>query len=278
MSFDFRNLTMGNKWSSYYWLFLKKFGNEFYRTWRWELAASVVSSISLTVVIYFFDSTEYSRAWKDLKLVLLATALTMFLFALWHLVHSPWLLHKMIMERDASEHWAWGMLGIVALVAILFSGYMGIQYAWSTRNIPVVINIPAPSKPINQVQPISRESKNSLRRRILRLSDKLDAFGKQRAELRRQVPDTRDSNGKAPELGKFDAESTALYVSSGMKEETLGVIRDIKSKGLDTGFLQMWAEQQALWSGIYPTSGELLTLREFAYHFDANDNVIQIRY
>jgi hypothetical protein len=143
---------------------------------------------------------------------------------------------------------------------------------------PIIQTVPTT---VTVTLPTQRESQDSLRKRILRVADALDAFNRERAELRSRVPDARDASGKVPELAKFDTETNALYVSSSLKEKTVEIIRDIKSKGLDTGFLEMWAKQSAIQGGMFPmwnNNDSALPLREYAFHFDANGNVVHIDY
>ena len=124
----------------------------------------------------------------------------------------------------------------------------------------------------------AKEPKNSLRRRTLRLADEIDAYGKERGEARMTVSTMRDSTGQIPALNQYDSETITMYVSRGMKERTLGIVRELRAKGLDTGYLENSAEQRPL--TVYGFGGwsELAQLRELAYHLDANGNVVRIDY
>jgi hypothetical protein len=72
----------------YLWRFLSLFGEECYRTWRQELLASVIASFAAFVITWANDTL----AWSTLKTALLATAIALATFALWHLVRVPYLL------------------------------------------------------------------------------------------------------------------------------------------------------------------------------------------
>jgi hypothetical protein len=100
------------------------------------LASLIASGFS-----YLLAYTEDPNAWKNFKIVLLATGLTLFAFSIWHLVRCPWLVHKMILQRESNERGIFGMLGLIAIVAMLSAGYTGIGYLWKIRNIPLVMNL-----------------------------------------------------------------------------------------------------------------------------------------
>jgi hypothetical protein len=144
-----------HKWFTYYWLACKRFGAECYHTWRWELLASMLVSLS----IYFLSIRENRAAWKDFRTALLATALTLGAFALWHLVRIPWLIHRRVIRREeVGEHWFFGVLGVTVMAALLFGGYSLASSLLQMRALPVTIKIPAPTGPqVTMENPKSKE-------------------------------------------------------------------------------------------------------------------------
>jgi hypothetical protein len=62
----------------YYWRFLLEFGQECYRTWRWELFASFVVSLAT----YLLTKGDDPLAWRNFQIALVATAVTLAGFAL----------------------------------------------------------------------------------------------------------------------------------------------------------------------------------------------------
>jgi hypothetical protein len=176
-----------------------------------------------------------------------------------------------------------GRKALTHLVLICILMLVGNGYEILTKEIPEVPNPPttivkAPLAPTIQVLtvPVARESRDSLRRRTLRLVNELDAYGKERGEARMTISTTRDSKGQIPALNQYDSETITMYVSRGMKERTLGIVGELKAKGLDTGYLESAAEQRPLSSvGGFGLS-ELGQLRELAYHLDVNGNVVRI--
>src|SRR5580700_10922326 len=65
------------KWFHYYWNLCKHFGRECYRTWRWELFASVLVGGFSAIL---------TCGWNDFRTALLSTGLTLGCFVVWHLL------------------------------------------------------------------------------------------------------------------------------------------------------------------------------------------------
>jgi hypothetical protein len=135
---------IGDKWFLYYWIFCKRFGAECYQTWRQELLASLIVS----VIAYFLTVKYDPMAWKNFKVVLIATAVTLGAFALWHLLRSPWLVHcRMIAQEEFKDHWTFGVLGVCVLAGVLAGAHLLTSYLLDIRSIPVVMKVPAPLVP-----------------------------------------------------------------------------------------------------------------------------------
>lgn len=132
------------KWPSYYWMFFKRFGEECYRTWRQELLASVV----VLVVTYALTAKEDPLAWKTLKTALIATAITLGAFTIWHLVRTPWLVHRSTIGKERpNEHWAFGVFGVGVIAFLLFGSYSLTSYVLALRSISVTLRVPSPLPP-----------------------------------------------------------------------------------------------------------------------------------
>jgi len=84
-----------------YWIeFVRTWGKETYRTWRWELFASaLVSCAVLGKAIVEHSPT----AWSEFRTAVYANGIVLGAFTLWHLVRTPYLLHKEAEERHAKE-------------------------------------------------------------------------------------------------------------------------------------------------------------------------------
>lgn len=103
------------KWFHYYWHLCMYFEQECYRTWRWELASSVVLSVFVLLL---------TRNWKDFKTALLATGLTLGVFAIWHLVRTSWLVHKSVHQEVEKEPGTLaGIFGIFIFIGLFAGGY-----------------------------------------------------------------------------------------------------------------------------------------------------------
>jgi hypothetical protein len=137
------------------------------------------------------------------------------------------------------------------------------------------------TQPVAVTQPVTtKESSNSLRRRILRIANETEAFETQRNRDRAGIDMTRDAQGKIPALIKFDDDTAGMYISSGLKEKTISIIQELKARGIDVRNLEFYAQQGALNSAGPSGSGygELQRFRELAYRLDASGIVIKTAY
>jgi hypothetical protein len=134
----------------YYWSFCQAFGQECYRTWRWELLAS----FGISVVTYLITKGDDPLAWRNFKIAFLATTLTLAGFALWHLVRTPWLVHRALNSAtESNNHWAFGVFGVAVLVALVVGASLSIAYLRAVPPPPIVrIVAPPPPIPAAQVQ------------------------------------------------------------------------------------------------------------------------------
>jgi hypothetical protein len=143
----------------YYWRFLLEFGQECYRTWRWELLASFVVSF----VTYLITTGDDSLAWKNFQIAFVATALTLAGFALWHLLRTPWLVHRSLQStKESTPHWALGVVGIAVLSALIAGAFVSVG---RLREVPPPLvkfaAPPPPVMPVTQPQPKSDSSNPS---------------------------------------------------------------------------------------------------------------------
>jgi hypothetical protein len=127
------------------------------------------------------------------------------------------------------------------------------------------------------IQEPSKEPKNSLRRRVMRLADELEALlCDQNAalpteqQLQRMTPEQKGvSNHTFEEATK---KTTAVYLDK-FRSRTVGIIAELKAKGLLTeywdGPLEKGAEFRML------LGDEIRRLRELAYHLDGQDRVVR---
>jgi hypothetical protein len=112
------------KWFDYYWSFCKELGAETYKTWRWELFAS----IPIGFFIAFINGN-----WKDFRTALLATGMTLGCFVVWHALRVPWLLHRSTHTLDSDRGTLAGVFGIAVIAALLIGGMEFGRALWSAR-------------------------------------------------------------------------------------------------------------------------------------------------
>ncbi len=132
----------------YYWRFCQEFGRECYRTWRWELFASL--GISFTT--YMITKGDDPLAWRNFKVAFLATVLTLAGFALWHLVRTPWLVHRAVNSpEEAIIHWSSGVLGALVLAGLIVGVYLSIGHLRAVPK-PLIVRIVPPLPPATMSQ------------------------------------------------------------------------------------------------------------------------------
>src|ERR1700691_4371790 len=103
---------LGWKWFHYYWNLCKQVGSETYKTWKGELLSSVIVGLFVGIL---------NGNWTDFRTGVLATAMTLGCFVIWHILRAPWLLHKSVHaveENDAPGTFA-GMFGFMAMAAVV---------------------------------------------------------------------------------------------------------------------------------------------------------------
>lgn len=134
----------------YYWKLCEKFGEECYRTWRAELLTSFLTS----VIVYLISKGDDPLAWSNFKTASISTALTLAAFAVWHLLRTPWLVHRETIAAERSVgHRGFGVLGIAVLAGLVGGAYSSISFL---RTIPaplvVKVSFPPPPPPAIQIR------------------------------------------------------------------------------------------------------------------------------
>jgi hypothetical protein len=129
------------QWPRYYWSLCTHLGQETYRTWRWELFSSVPVG---------FFAAWLTGGWKDFRTGLLATALTLGCFVIWHIVRLPWLVHKSVQTAGEEEPgFLAGVFGILILAALFVGSYESAVVSWNLRPLGVIeIVTKAPPVPV----------------------------------------------------------------------------------------------------------------------------------
>src|SRR4029077_13309315 len=107
-------------WLSYYWNFFKRLGKECNRTWRGELAAAALTATSSYLLIQRVNAV----AWTNLKTAGLSMVIAVGGIALWHVLRTPWLLHKEASGGTGMSHvhWGHGLFGMAVLAGVLGGG------------------------------------------------------------------------------------------------------------------------------------------------------------
>jgi hypothetical protein len=113
------------KWHDYYWHVCEQFGRECYKTWRWELAASVIGYLFTALI---------THNWRDFRTSLISAGLTLAALVLWHFVRSPWLLRKAEIAKETHPGKLAGAFGIVIIIGMFVGGYF-LAHGLLTRDV-----------------------------------------------------------------------------------------------------------------------------------------------
>jgi len=219
---------------------------------------------------------------QTFKIVLLAiTALTGVLSVLreFQVMYLP--------AAAGKQKMLWGFVR-VAFVIAAFLAYADEHQKVSdlSRDRPIQVNVSAIKVPpaqvvVNSSPPASPpdaarlESPNSLRRRIKRLADEMEAFWQERQEHHPPYangdPKATGEQARINEASnKYDRE-TGPQCLSGFEDRTREIIEELKTKGVDvtSGFWEGMIEQHRCIGAF-----ELKDFRALAYRVDAADKLV----
>lgn len=283
-----RRVAEHKDWVSFYWAFLKEFGRECYRTWRGEVLFSVV----LLGFVYLIN-----RDPLDLRTMVLGTAYSLAVFALWHSIRVPWKLYS----ESRSLNWGWGLVGIGVVLGTLTLAVW--TAAWFYTMQPrVALARAAPDRKDQRLMELQEqlvsvntpESKTSLRRRTLLLADEIYDYVQDR-EMRRQAGNIRSVNPPANGVQLSDADQLAMrryqdfqketerYYEERLLPQVNHILDEYQDRHVDIGNLRSDATQNLIWYVPSPeTPGgsacldALCKFRELAFHVDAHDQKVEI--
>jgi hypothetical protein len=129
--------------STYYWEFLKRFGEEGYRTWRAEIFTGVV----ITGVIYLISWRDKTA--REAALIAVEASLIVFAgFVIIQLFRTPFLLHRERVHPASGDqtvvHWRYGILGVALLLALSAVVSYRITKPWLFPMQNISLNAPPP--------------------------------------------------------------------------------------------------------------------------------------
>jgi len=122
------------------------------------------------------------------------------------------------------------------------------------------------------------ELKNSLRKRVVRLTDDLELLVREQnatlptlEQVQTMTPEQKNASNKA--FDEATKKMTAIYLDR-FRSRTVGIIAELKAKGLMTEYWDGPLEKGAEFR--MPIGEEIRRLRELAYHLDSQDRVVTI--
>ena len=153
--------------------------------------------------------------------------------------------------------------------------------------LPITFAAPRPPEVCNTI-PSLVESHDSLRHRTIRLVDELNLFWSRRAAPTRQPVQNASSDEDRKLNAAWDEywrTGKAAYLNANYRERLVGIVREYKNKGVQTGFMEQAFDQPERLVGAAPYGGwqldnctqymnELCQLRELAFHVNAQDQRI----
>lgn len=129
----------------YIWDCVKQFGRECYKTWRQELFAAGV----IAVMTYAIEANSREPlALAHFETAGVATLMTLGAFGGWHLLRTPWLVHRhTAISQRVDEHWRFGVFGILVIAGMLSGGTAFVRSLWQARMPLTTFSIPSPPPP-----------------------------------------------------------------------------------------------------------------------------------
>jgi hypothetical protein len=133
---------------------------------------------------------------------------------------------------------------------------------------------------------IPKESPNSLRRRTVKLVNDLNLFWSQRPAPVQQPVQPASTDVDSQRNAKWDQywrDAAAAYENAGFRDRIREIVSEYKSKGIQTGYLEFADQNNRLVGSVanpedcLRSNTDVCTLRELAYHVDANDKPIIFR-
>jgi hypothetical protein len=132
------------------------------------------------------------------------------------------------------------------------------------------------------------EPKTSLRRKTMQLVYELNDFWGKRAipaQPAVQNPATDEERQRNAAWDKYWRDAKSEYVAKDYRHRLVGLVREYKTKGVDTGFMEQGFDQpeRLVGAGVYggwqldncgQYMNELCQLRELSFHVDAHDQRI----
>jgi hypothetical protein len=202
-------------------------------------------------------------------------------------IHFPWLI-KWAERREFQ-----GLLLLICLGLLIGDGYELVTKEVPEAHAPplVIKTAQPPAITVTKVlSPTQKESPNSLRRRTVKLVNDLILFWGQRHAPPAPNPNAADDQDRqrVAKWEQYWRETSAAYVSAGLRERILRIVREYKAKGIPTGYLEAAEQPERLMgSDVFGGIGSLeqcsrfmsdvCYLRELAYHVDAQNEPIFIQ-
>jgi len=279
-------------WKELWWAILQAFGRECYNTWKSEVISAGAGGIAGAVVDYFRSHGRSSFS-DALFNGILGAAVVFCLFAVVNLARSIWLEHK---SQSAGTTWQ-GIGGLIVVVVLIVAFGLALAFTYGDARSTIVLSAPAnvaDMKALEDCRTLNTalakpEDENSLRRRTVRLANKIDDWVKERRERHPpfphpQTPPTTKDKETIDAAARYDSDTADQFLHR-FRDEWVAIVHEYAARGVRTGTLENDADQihpaqYTMFEFALEDSGNYTTatsrFRELAYHVNAHDARVDI--
>lgn len=286
------------RWWEFYVVLLQYFGQECKNTALSEVIAALVGGIAGAVTAYLRTSgkASFTDALFD---GVIGAAVFFGFYAIGHIIQSPWLEHKGETTPNKRSN---TIIGATVLTFLVLGSLLAVWLVAVDWRSAIVLSASADQGGAKATQLTELEncktryaaltepeSKDSLRRRTIRLANQISDFLRDRYEhhppyayTQPNDPDTSDAHKAAIKTsGEYDQKTADMYARR-YKDQAVGIIREYNDKGVNVGYLEhAFTQQVPVWA--MPGSGwenspqdNLGQFKELAFHVTAKDQLISL--
>jgi hypothetical protein len=281
-------------WINFWWTILQYFGRECKKAWSGEVTAVAVGGVAGAGATYLRTRGQVSFADAAIE-GLITAALFFAAYVFVHLLRSPWLERKGEGVPPSSRD---GVLGATMLL-LLFAGTVFV-YHLVADDLRSRIRLSASADP-GQLKSLLEckttlaaftvpESKDSLRRKTVRLAAEIDKFWNDQPPQPGGPPNnpsTEEEKKRVQVWEQYWRDMRSAYDSHSFQEKVAEIVGAYQTKNVPVGNLEWSIKYNRMIGGtMYRGDGETppqilcgtdtCLLRELAFHVNARDEVIAL--
>ena len=285
-------------WTHLWWAILQRFGVESYRTWVAEVLSTLAGGLAGAITEYF-RSHGHSSFTDALLNGSIGAGIVFGIYATVNLFRSVWLEHKSE-TRGTTQQGVGGTVVTLALVGAIALGV--VLTANDIRTTPIILGSADPGhKKADDVVQLEEcrsnlaaftmpESKDSLRRRTVRLAAEIDKFWNDQPPQPGGPPNnpaTEEEKKRVQVWEQYWRDMRSGYDLHSFQEKVAEIVGAYQTKNIPVGNLEWSIKYNRMIGGtMYRGDGETppqvlcgtdtCLLRELAFHVNARDEVITL--